>query len=195
MTFVLFNSAKRKKELFFDIFVIVVIQISAMSYGLWSAYLGRPVHLVFEIDRFRVVHASELNESALSAFSSTKCEKFLCKPDLIAIRQFKSEQEKLDATMIALQGIPLAAQSNLWTSYESSISQVLSAAKPVNIFLKNYPDKIVDVSGIASDAGVSFAGIVCLPFAGRKGYWTILLDANNGDILGYISIDSFDSIK
>ena len=30
-----------------------------------------------------------------------------------------------------------------------------------------------------------------LPLAGRKDFWTVLVDGRNGDILGFVPVDSF----
>ena len=30
-----------------------------------------------------------------------------------------------------------------------------------------------------------------LPLAGRKDFWTVLVDGRNGDLLGYLPLDSF----
>ena len=57
MTLAVFNLSKPRKELFRDLAVIAVLQIAALVYGLWTVAVARPVHLVFEIDRFRVVHS------------------------------------------------------------------------------------------------------------------------------------------
>ena len=43
----------------YAIAVVALIQLVALGYGLWTVFIARPVHLVFEIDRFRVVHAIE----------------------------------------------------------------------------------------------------------------------------------------
>lgn len=192
ITFFIFDRRKKRSELIFDMLVVVFIQVCAISYGLWSAYAARPVYLVFEIDRFRVVHASELDRNVPTAFSSAECNLILCEPYLIAVRQFKDEREKLNATMLALQGVSLAAQSNLWTSYKSSVSEVLGAAKPINGLIKEFPDKLDEVTRIAIDAGISSAEVLYLPLVGRREYWTILLSLKNGDVLGYVPVDGFE---
>ena len=47
--------------------VICTLQLVALGYGLWTMYLARPVYLVHEIDRFKVVTAADLAESDLSS--------------------------------------------------------------------------------------------------------------------------------
>ncbi|WP_309246762.1 hypothetical protein [Ramlibacter montanisoli] len=58
LTFAVFNRAK--PELRRDLAVIVALQLAGLAYGLWTVQLARPVHMVFEYDRFRVVHRVDI---------------------------------------------------------------------------------------------------------------------------------------
>ena len=50
-----------KKTLLFDLTVIVLLQISALGYGLWTISQGRPAWLVFNVDRFDNVRVNEID--------------------------------------------------------------------------------------------------------------------------------------
>ncbi|MEG0771590.1 MAG: type IV pilin accessory protein, partial [Clostridia bacterium] len=41
-----------KKSLKFDLIVIILLQLSALCYGIYSIEQGRPVWLVYNVDRF-----------------------------------------------------------------------------------------------------------------------------------------------
>lgn len=56
LTFLIYQPGK--KTLKFDLVVIVVLQLLALSYGLWAVIQGRPVWLVLNADRFDVVQAT-----------------------------------------------------------------------------------------------------------------------------------------
>jgi hypothetical protein len=60
ITLAIFNRAKPRRELRRDLAIVGLIQLAALGYGLWTVFIARPVHLVFEIDRFRVVHAVDV---------------------------------------------------------------------------------------------------------------------------------------
>ena len=60
ITLFIFNRAKPLRELRRDLAVVALIQLSALGYGMWTVFVARPVHLVFEVDRFRVVHAIDV---------------------------------------------------------------------------------------------------------------------------------------
>ena len=49
-----------KKSLKFDLTVIILLQISALSYGMYSIAQGRPAWLVYNVDRFELIRNNEL---------------------------------------------------------------------------------------------------------------------------------------
>ena len=58
LTFVVYK--KGKKTLKFDLVVIVLLQISALLYGMYSVYSSRPAWLVYNVDRFDLVRVNEI---------------------------------------------------------------------------------------------------------------------------------------
>ena len=46
--------------------MIALLQLAALGYGLRTVYVARPVHLVFEFNRFSVVHAADVPTSLLA---------------------------------------------------------------------------------------------------------------------------------
>ncbi len=66
ITFAVFNRTKPWPELRRDLAVVALMQLGALGYGLWSVAQARPAHLVFEYDRFRVVHAVDVPAELLT---------------------------------------------------------------------------------------------------------------------------------
>lgn len=59
-----------KKTLKMDVIIIIVIQVSALLYGLYSIEKGRPVYVVYNIDRFELVRKNEIISNDDSQLSS-----------------------------------------------------------------------------------------------------------------------------
>lgn len=65
LTFLVYNPQKkllhfdRKKLLKFDLAIIFLIQVSALSYGVYMSYISRPVYVVYSTNRFDSVGANE----------------------------------------------------------------------------------------------------------------------------------------
>ena len=62
VSLVIFNPAKPRRELVRDYALVVVVQLAALSYGLYAVALSRPVFLVFVKDRV------EFNYSEIGLF-------------------------------------------------------------------------------------------------------------------------------
>lgn len=57
---------KGKKTLNFDLAVIAVLQLSALAYGLYHVYEGRPVWIAYNVDRFDLIRVNEIDIRNLS---------------------------------------------------------------------------------------------------------------------------------
>ena len=63
MSFVIYNPAKSRKELFFDYTLVALIQLSALAYGLYSVAQARPIAMVFVKDRFELITFADFSEN------------------------------------------------------------------------------------------------------------------------------------
>ncbi|RYY97984.1 MAG: pilus assembly protein [Comamonadaceae bacterium] len=192
VTFAIFDRAKPRRELRRDLALVGLLQLAGLAYGLWTVNLARPVHMVFEYDRFRVVHLVdvplELEDRSPPGIQVAPW----AGPTLLSLRPFGSEQEKFDATMVALQGLPLAARPDFWQSYQAGRDQVLQAAKPVSQLKSRFPQRAAEIDAILGRAGREATGAAYLPLIARKAEgWTVLLDGTSAEVVGYLPLDSF----
>lgn len=191
ITMVVYNRLKPRKELRRDLAFVALIQVLALSYGLWTVFLARPVHLVFEYSRFRVIHAVEVPTELLDKAPADLRTLPVFGPTLLSLRPFKDSDENLQATMMALNGLQLGARPDLWQAYAAATPEVLANAKPVTYLKTRFP-----AQGSAIDAAVAHTGrradaLVFVPMSGRKSFWTVFLDPVNADVLAFMPLDSF----
>ncbi|MDZ7910100.1 MAG: hypothetical protein U5N10_18975 [Gemmobacter sp.] len=66
LTLVLFSPRKSRREFFVDMSLVVLIQVAALSYGLYTMYQARPLFLVHEVDRFRVIGMPDYGDANVS---------------------------------------------------------------------------------------------------------------------------------
>lgn len=191
LTFAVFNRKKPIRELRRDLFIVVLLQLAALGYGLWTVYAARPVHLVFEIDRFQTVHAIEVDPELLQkappGFRSTP----LLGPTLLAVRPFKNANESGEATMVALSGVSMSSRPDLWEEYAAAKPRVRTVAKPAATLLTHFPAQAPLIDKAVQDAGRPVAKLVYVPMKSRMQFWTVLLDAQTMDVVGFINLDSF----
>jgi hypothetical protein len=191
ITLAIFNRAKAWPVLRRDLVCIGLIQIVALGYGIWTAFVARPVHLVFEYDRFRVVHAIEVPDEmlaqappelrALPRFGTT----------VLALRPFRNVDESFKDTMVALQGLPLSARPDLWQPYPDARVRVIEAAKPALLLKKRFPASAAEIDRAIERTGIKPDAVLYLPLIGRKVFWTVLIDSSTAEVIGFLPLDSF----
>lgn len=191
LTLVVFNTKKPRKELVRDLAMVLVLQLGALGYGVSTVFAGRPVHLVFEYDRMRVVHANEIPEefwgrvpAGINAFPATG-------PTLLALRPFKDNSEQSSATFAALNGIAMSTRPELWIAFDEALPEVLKAAKPVSQLISKTPAFAAPLRLALAQAKRSEADTAYLPLAGRASFGTALLDAKTGQPVALLPLDSF----
>lgn len=191
ITLAVFTRTKLWPELRRDLVVVVLMQLAALSYGLWTVSLARPVHMVFEYDRFRIVHAIEVVPELLAQARADVNALPITGPTLLALRPFADEEEKMNATLAALQGVSLASRPDLWQPYDLSIPEVLKAAKPAEELKIRFPDQMAEIERVLGDEGRTPEKVLYLPLVGRKSFWTVFLDPITAGIVATMPLDSF----
>jgi hypothetical protein len=191
ITFAVFDRAKPRHELRRDLAVVVLIQLTALGYGLWTVCMARPVHMVFEYDRFRVVHAVEVPQELLGQTPAGIVALPLTGPTLLALRPFKSGQEKMETTLAALQGLSLSSRPDLWQPYTAATAEVLQAARPALDLKVRFASQASDIDSVLAEAGRSADSVVYLPLVGRNTFWTVFLDSTTAAVLATLPLDSF----
>ena len=191
LTFAVFNTKKARKVLLRDLACIGLVQLAALGYGLWTVYEARPVHMVFEFNRFRVTHAADIDPQLLSQAPPALQHLPITGPTLLAVRKLEG-QEKFNATIAAVNGVQLSFQPHLWQTYDAAMQhQAWAASKPVADLLKKYPAQKTALAQIAADAGFPAENLHYLPVQARDTVWSAILAPQTGDIIGYLPVDGF----
>ena len=194
MTLAIFNLDKPRSELRRDLALVGILQLAALGYGLWTVAVARPVHLAYEFDRFRVVHAIDIVPSLLQLAPPELQQLPLMGPTLLSVREFKSSKESFDATMAAMQGLALGARPDLWQSYALAKPQILSRMRPLTELKTRFPEHSADIDKALKSAGVANRAATSMgyiPMVGRNTFWTVLLDTNTTEIITFVPVDSF----
>lgn len=196
MTLVVFNRNKPNRELYRDLSVIGLLQLAALAYGLWTVAVARPVHLAFEIDRFRVVHAVDIPAELLGKAPAELRQLPLMGPTLLSVRAFKDSKESFDATMAAVQGLPLSARPDLWQRYEDAKPEILKRARSLAELKTRFPARAAEIdraiqSSFTPSTVTAVTDVGYIPMVGRNTFWTVLIDINTAGIIAFVPVDSF----
>ena len=192
LTFSVFSQGKLRRVLIRDLTVICALQLTALGYGLWTMYIARPVYLVHEVDRFKVVTAADLNESDLNNASPEFRRTPLFGIKTIGIRPARDSADKLRSLDLELAGQDLSLQTEWWQllSEENRIS-MRQHGKPIHILRLKTIDGGANLDEILRAANVRDDEAMALPLLTRLASWSIVLDKRDLKIIGYLPIDLF----
>lgn len=195
LTLVIFNRSKPMRELRRDLAIIGMLQLAALGYGLWTVAQARPVHLVFEGDRFRAVHAFEVELSSLKQAPAQWQQLPLTGPTLLSVRDFKNSDESFAMTNAAFAGTQIGAQPGMWQDYEKARPQILARARPLEDLKKRFPGQSAEIDQAlkaASPKDRPAASVGYIPLNSRdSNFWTVLLDRQTAEVITFVPIDSF----
>jgi hypothetical protein len=190
-TLVVANPRKSLKELRLDVAFIGLLQVAALGYGLWTLVQARPVYMAFEVSRFRVIHAVDVDPQALARAPAQWQTLPLGRPQLVAVRPFRSAQEQSDAMFAELGGLTLGARPDFWMPYADAVEAVKAEAKPLGELLQRKPEARGAAEAMAKRLGRPVEGLRYLPVAGRQLFWTALIDPATGMPLDYLPVDPY----
>lgn len=190
-TFVVANERKTRREFSTDIALIGLIQLLALGYGLWTLAQARPVYMAFEVSRFRVIHAVDVDPQLLARAPEQWRELPLGRPQLVAVRPFRSAQEQSDAVFAELGGLSLGARPDFWMPYTDAVAAVKAEARPLTELLQRRPEARREAEAMAKRLGRPVDGLLYLPVAGRHLFWTALIDPETGMPLDYLPVDPY----
>ena len=191
LTAVLFNPAKPRVELWRDLALVAMIQLCALGYGLWTVWEVRPLFLVQEIERFKVISASDLRRLSIAELPVSLQPHWWSGPMVVAIREPKDAQERQTVMFESAQGgRDYAERPEFYLPYKSAAAlKSLQRAKPLALFLLKQPDQQDAARKLALEKGADMAQWLYLPVIARQD-WVAVLD-KQGQIQGFLPGDGF----
>lgn len=190
ITLAVFSTHKPKHLMRFDFVVIGALQLCALGYGLWVVAQSRPVHVVFEVDRFVVVHAIEVPKHLIDRAPESLQRLPLTGPTFLSIRDSKNNQEKTDTMFAELAGLALATRPDYWQAYDKAKAQVVAKAKPLTDLKARFPARATEIDAALKSAPNS-TPVGYLPLIGRNTFWTILINTSTAEVIGFVPLDPY----
>ena len=93
ITFLIFDLSKSRRAILFDLITIAVIQLAALSYGIYSTYTQRPVAVVV-IDQF--VYSVTMEQYAGTPASTSELQRYSDEKPPIIYSDFPLDREGID---------------------------------------------------------------------------------------------------
>lgn len=191
LTMVLFNPYKSRPELFLDLGIVVLLQFLALAYGLSTVLAARPLFLVQEVDRLKVIAGPELDRAAVAALPPDLKPSWWSGPVTVTIRAPKDERERQTVLLESVEGgRDYAERPDFYLPYDAAAAlKSLKRAKPLSVFLQKQPSQQAAAQTLANEKNVALSELWYLPIMARQD-WVAVLN-KQGHIQGFLKGDGF----
>lgn len=173
-----------KKTLKMDLTVIILLQLSALGYGIYSIEQGRPVWIAYNVDRFEMIRKNEIItdhiDQALAQFQHTPW----FKPQYAAV-QFAQDKKQREEDMFAevLAGISLAQKPERYVDFAQAKAPIKQQAQPLAL-LKDFNDPNVVKMVLAQYPQAT----AFLPLKANAVDMTVLVNKENGTVIKIVDL-------
>ena len=173
-----------KKTLKADLSIIVILQILALGYGVYSIEGGRPVWVAYNVDRFELVRKNEMIadhiEQALPQFQDTPW----FKPQYVAVKFATDINQRNDDMFSELfGGISIAQKPERYVSINQAKPQIKQRAKNVKE-LEQYND--IQQVQKTLDKYPEATGYV--PLKANAVDMTVLINKDKGEVIKIVDL-------
>lgn len=161
-----------KKTLKFDLSVIILIQICALVYGVYSIAQGRPTWLAYNVDRFELIRKNDIIQDGLKHAQPQFQQVSWFKPQYVAVNFAKDvKQHNDDMFAEVLGGVSLAQKPERYIDFAQAKEQIQKRAQKLEL-LQQYNNK-TDVEKILAKYPQATA---FLPMKANAVDMTVLID-------------------
>lgn len=192
ITFAVFDRSKGWPELRRDLAIVVLLQLAALGYGLFTMHAARPVALALETSRFRVVTANSVVADELPQAPEALRQLSLTGPIIVRTEAPVEPGEMLEAVEKALAGADIGARPKYWRPWgDTARKETLAAGKPLAELRTRYAARAAELDAAVARTGRPADQLRYLPVLSRFADWVALVDARTGDVVGYAPFDAY----
>jgi hypothetical protein len=190
LSLVVFNRSKTKLALIVDYTAIAIVQISGLVYGVYNVAESRPVYIVFSVDRYEVVAARDLTEAELAAVTDAKYRKVpLGGPRYVAV--IVPEKDREQSMFDEMAGNPSFARPKWYHDVADALPQIRQRSFQIAELEKRHPDVKPALAEELRKIALPPERLRWVPVSTRRGFWTALIDLENGLPVGWVEYDPY----
>jgi hypothetical protein len=190
ISLIIYNSRKSRRELVFDYSIVAAVQIAALAYGIFILAGSRPVYIAFSTDRFEIVMARDINDAELAGAHDPAYRVLpLTGPRLVGVEVPKAEYT--EAMFAELKGNEVHLRPRFYVSYESQLEKIRAHAGTIAELEQRHPPSKPLLEAATKGLAIPAARIRWIPVHHFRGFWTALIDMENGKPVTYVDVDPY----
>lgn len=173
-----------KKTLKMDLSIIILLQLSALLYGIYSIGQGRPVWLAYNVDRFEVVRKNELIEDHLEQALPQYQQPSWFKPQFVGVAFAKDNNIRSDEMFQELfAGISIAQKPERYVPIAQVKKQIQQRAQDLEELQKyNNQQSVQKILGKYPQADAF------VPLKATAVDMTVLINKEKGEVVEIVDL-------
>ncbi|MGG2096732.1 TfpX/TfpZ family type IV pilin accessory protein [Acinetobacter haemolyticus] len=173
-----------KRTLIMDLTFIIIMQASALAYGVYSIAQGRPAWIVYYYDQFELVTNKDLVKDRLQLVKPEYQTYFEFNTKVVAVQPRKTDEEtKKDMIEVLTTGIPVFMRPERYVPFEQESSTILKSSYNLDKLKKfNEPHKVDEILAKYPQANV------WLPLNATEKNMTVLINKEKGEVVKIVDL-------
>ena len=187
LTLVVFKAGK--KSLKFDLAVIGLVQVAALSYGVWTLLVGRPVYIAGLGAKFAVVQANEIDDAELKTANQSLPR---WGPQWVGTRQATDKAERERILFSSLGGADYGHFPQHHVPLQTMRDELLKEAKPISELRKRNAANNDALTAWLTQRGYTDQSAVFQGLRARSQDMAVILDAKTAAVVGIAPFKPWD---
>lgn len=182
LTFIIYK--KGKKTLKFDLAIVILMQVSALCYGVYSIAQGRPVWIVYTNERFELVRNNEIVQDHIEKAQFEFQKPSLLKPQYAAVKYANdSVQKSNDIFTETMGGVSLAQFPERYQLLNSVRDKIQNKSQSIDV-LNQFNEK-QQVANIIKKYPTATAW---LPLKANAVDMVVLINKEKGEVVKIVDL-------
>lgn len=187
MTLLVFSPRKPRRELRFDLAVIVTVQLAAFIYGGWVVYSERPKYLVFAHSQFFVVRGTDINGLPDEKVLDKSPRYGLIGPSVLYATIPAEHIQNGSALLAAIFGDPtFALDATAYRPFPHELGKVQPEALNAKEMLSELGE---EPAILAKTKGIAVSDLSFFQVKGRASSGVAVLHQQTGELLDILDVD------
>jgi hypothetical protein len=187
LTLVVFRAGK--KSLKFDLAVIGLVQVLALSYGVWTLLIGRPVYIAGLGAKFAVVQANEVEAAELATANKSLP---WWGPQWVGTKQAADKAERERIMFSSLGGADYGHFPQHHVLLQTMRDELLKEAKPIADLRARNAAQSEELTAWLAKRGYSDQSAVFQGLRARNQDMAVILDAKTAVVVGIAPFKPWD---
>ncbi len=190
ISLVIYDRRKSRRTLVIDYAIVGAVQIAAFAYGVFIVAGTRPVYVAFSHDRLEVVTARDITDEELAAARNSAYARLSYSgPRFVGIQVPPADRN--NALFESLNGNEEHMRPKFFVPYETLLPNIRERAHTIEELEKRLPASKPRLDLAMHDIDIPAERIRWLPVHHRKGFWTALIDIDDGKPVAYVDFDPY----